>query len=232
MKFLEAHIYQSRQGSSCSRVFGLASTAWLTNCLWIASSKAPSTPFCHCLLTNAPRLPLPDTCLLPTFCSLLSDGLLCILTRLTMSCSISTAAGSPSSHRVIAHLQLWSESILLEPFSPLYLWTWDYFAKALCCFHNSASKLPMNCMNGQHMLVSTFFSDETLTNRGDNTFFYILLLNYSETIWTRIPNLDGCIYSNTSITIYWINICNIDQGQLQHNKNMLNFTSWISFFPQ
>lgn len=40
----EAHIYQSRQGSSCSWVFGLASTACLTNCLWIAPSKAPSTP--------------------------------------------------------------------------------------------------------------------------------------------------------------------------------------------
>lgn len=101
MKFLEAHIYQSRQGSSCSRVFGLASTAGLTNCLWIASSKAPSTPFCHCLLTNAPRLPLPDTCLLPTFCSLLSDGLLCILAWLATSCFICPAAGSPASHRVI-----------------------------------------------------------------------------------------------------------------------------------
>lgn len=101
MKFLEAHIYQSRQGSSCLRVFGLASTAGLTNCLWIASSKAPSTPFCHCLLTNARRLPLPDTCLLPTFCSLLSDGLLCILAWLATSCLICAAAGSPASHRVI-----------------------------------------------------------------------------------------------------------------------------------
>lgn len=59
-------------------------------------------------------------------------------------------------------------------FSPLYLWTRDYFAKAFCCFHNSASKLPMNCMNGQHMLVSTFFSEETLTNRGDNTFIHFI----------------------------------------------------------
>lgn len=70
MKFSEAHIYQSRRGSSCSRVFGLASTARLTNCLWIALSKAPSTRFCHRLLTNVARQPLPDTCLLPTFCSL------------------------------------------------------------------------------------------------------------------------------------------------------------------
>lgn len=58
-----------------------------------------SPPFCHCLLTNAPRLPLPDTCLLPTFCSLLSDGLLCILAWFTVSCFISAAAGSPASHQ-------------------------------------------------------------------------------------------------------------------------------------
>lgn len=44
MKFFEAHIYQSRQGSSCSQVFGLTSTARLTNCLWIVASKAPSIP--------------------------------------------------------------------------------------------------------------------------------------------------------------------------------------------
>lgn len=127
MKFLEAHIYQSRRGSSCSRVFGLASAARLTNCLWIASSKAPSTPFCHCLLTNAPRLPLPDTCLLPTFCSLLSDGLLCIISWLTMSRFISTAAGSPASHRVIPHSQLWSASILPNAFSL------SSFELGLCC---------------------------------------------------------------------------------------------------
>lgn len=118
MKFSEAHIYQSRRGSSCSRVFGLASTVRLTNCLWIASSKAPSTPFCHCLLTNALRLPLPDTCLLPTFCSLLSDGLLCILARLTMSGCISAAAGSPVSHSAVPHSPPSSASISPNAFFP------------------------------------------------------------------------------------------------------------------
>lgn len=117
MKFSEAHIYQSRRGSSCSRVFGLASTVRLTNCLWIASSKAPSTPFCHCLLTNALRLPLPDTCLLPTFCSLL-DGLLCILAWLTMSGCISAAAGSPVSHSVVPHSPPSSASISPNAFFP------------------------------------------------------------------------------------------------------------------
>lgn len=118
MKFWEAHIYQSRRGSSCSQVFGLASTVRLTNCLWIASSKAPSTPFCHRLLTNALRLPLPDTCLLPTFCSLLSDGLLCILARLTMSGCISAAAGSPVSHSAVPHSPLSSASISPNAFFP------------------------------------------------------------------------------------------------------------------
>lgn len=92
------------EGSSCSPVFGPGfSSRALTNCLWIASGrkKAPSSPLCHCLLTNAPRLPLPDTCLPSTFCSAPSDGLLCILAWLTMSCFISTAAGSPASHRLV-----------------------------------------------------------------------------------------------------------------------------------
>lgn len=119
MKFLEAHIYQSRQGSSCSQVFGLASTAGLTNCFWIASSKAPSTPFCHCLLTNASRLSLPDTCLLRTFCSLLSDGLLYILAWLTRSCFICRAAASPASDRVESKSQLWPVSKELNSLSDI-----------------------------------------------------------------------------------------------------------------
>lgn len=38
---LGAHVYQSWWGSSCSPVFGLTSTAVLTNCLWIAWSTTP-----------------------------------------------------------------------------------------------------------------------------------------------------------------------------------------------
>lgn len=95
------------QGSSCSRVFGPASTARLTNCLWIAASKAPSTPFCHRLLTNAPRPPLPDTRLLLAFCSPISDGLLCILARLTVSWFLFEAAGSPAFDRVLSKSQLY-----------------------------------------------------------------------------------------------------------------------------
>lgn len=147
MKFLEARVYQSRRGSSCSRVFGLASTAGLTNCLWMASSKAPSTPFCHCLLTNAPRLPLPDTCLLPTFCSVLSDGLLCIRAWLTMSCFISTAAGSPASDRVVSHSQLWSVSKLPNAFSSLPALDWDYCAKN-CVLFSQSSPYSTTDMNG------------------------------------------------------------------------------------
>lgn len=41
---LGAHVYQSWWGSSCSPVFGLTSTAALTNCLWIVWSSA-SPPF-------------------------------------------------------------------------------------------------------------------------------------------------------------------------------------------
>lgn len=63
---LGAHVYQSWWGSSCSPVFGLTSTAVLTNCLWIAWSNP--LPFCHCLLTNVPMQLFPDMAD-PTFCS-------------------------------------------------------------------------------------------------------------------------------------------------------------------
>lgn len=64
---LGAHVYQSWWGSSCSPVFGLTSTAVLTNCLWIAWSTTPLL-FCHSLLTNVPLLLFPDMAD-PTFCS-------------------------------------------------------------------------------------------------------------------------------------------------------------------
>lgn len=84
-------------------------------------------PFCHHPLTNALRLPLPDTRLLPTFCSPLSDGLLCILARLSVSGRIAAAAGSPASHRVVPHSPPSSASISPNAFPPLWLWSGGFF---------------------------------------------------------------------------------------------------------
>lgn len=41
------HVYQSWRGSSCSTGFGLASTAGLTNCLWIARKRDPRRTHTH-----------------------------------------------------------------------------------------------------------------------------------------------------------------------------------------
>lgn len=91
-------------------------------------------PFCHRPLTNALRLPLPDTRLLPTFCSPLSDGLLCILARLSVSGRTAAAAGSPASHRVGPHSPPSSASISPNAFPPFGFGVGDFFFLAQVTF--------------------------------------------------------------------------------------------------